>query len=81
MSWINLAEGMKLKPAFWDDFGHVGKTITFKLEDDETHFRVMRVDKPRGKLWVKQIEFLTPEQIGVEMARNELNKRDKANET
>lgn len=77
MAWIDLAQDMDLTPNFWKDF-KVGQTLTFKLEDDETTFKIMRIDKKGKKFWVKQIRFLTPEEIALEMTKNELRRRDNA---
>lgn len=72
MPWIDIAEALKPETLEFIGTRHV---FTFEKAGVRTNYKVMRIDKKRGKVWTKIIPLYTPEEFGaLYAARNRTKK-------
>lgn len=63
MAWIDISEGLhpkmieSLKPG-------EKRTFTFEKDGVKTNYRLIRLDKKRGKVWTEIVPLYTPEEFG-----------------
>lgn len=60
MTWINIGDDVNdIAYEHW----FRGQSLTFDYEGSKTYFRVMRIDKPRRKIWLKEYQPKTADEI------------------
>lgn len=68
--WVDLTDllteqGIEAMKAGKDIGINVGQILKFDYEGSGTNFKVMRLDRKRGKLWGREVELYKPEDVEV----------------
>jgi hypothetical protein len=64
MKWLDLASEMDITDKFWKL--KRGQTVGFMDDKGKmTRFKVMRIDRPREKFWVKEVKLWRPSEFSL----------------